>query len=44
MFAMFRKVSSQIASEGERINYVPDIWCWHIGEAMVGDGGQISFI
>lgn len=26
------------------IHYIPDIWCWHIGEAMVGDGGQVSFI
>jgi len=27
-----------------RITYVPDIWVWHHGTSMVGDGGQIAFL
>lgn len=27
-----------------RITYVPDIWVFHIGNAMVGDGGQVGFL
>lgn len=27
-----------------KIWYYPDIWVWHMGNAMVGDGGQIAFI
>ena len=27
-----------------KITYVPDIWVWHMGEAIVGGDGQVMFV